>query len=568
MTCEVTEDVLQYQNFDLTNMVTPVNVKVLAGLLEESNYPKLKSEKLIRGFTEGFTIGYQGEKIIQRFAPNLKLRIGSETVLWNKVMKEVKLGRFAGPFEEVPFKNFIQSPIGLVPKSNGDARLIFHLSYPKDGNSVNSGTPKELCKVNYPDFSEAVKLCIKAGKFCKLAKSDMQSAFRHLGLRPDQFCWLILKARNPISKQWFFFADKSLPFGSSISCKHFQDFSDCIAWIVSFRTGKDLVNYLDDFLFVALLAMMCNGQVDEFLTVCKLVNFPVALEKTFWAAPRMVFLGMMLDAENQVVALPVDKIDKALERLNTILGRKSRKVTLHELQQLCGYLNFLCRCVVPGRAFTRRLYSATAGKKKLKAHHHMRVTQEMKLDMEVWMKFLHQPEVLCRPFMDFTKYWTADELDFYTDASGKLGMGGYCENSYFTQMWPKWFLETAPSIELLELLAVTVGVLLWIHKFRNRRIVIFVDNKSVRDMLNNNSSSTKDCMVLIRIIVLECMIWNVRLFAKFVSSKDNDIADALSRAQYKRFSNLIQERKKVMNAQPCRMPEEIWPLNKIMVKKD
>ena len=61
-------------------------------------------------------------------------------------MKEVELGRFAGPYDEPPFEHFVQSPIGLVPKDKGlKTRLIFHLSYPKDGESVNSGIPKEFC---------------------------------------------------------------------------------------------------------------------------------------------------------------------------------------------------------------------------------------------------------------------------------------------------------------------------------------------------------------------------------------------------------------------------------------
>ena len=47
-----------------------------------------------------------------------------------------------------------------------------------------------------------------------------------------------MKARDPISKRWFLFVDKCLPFGSSASCKIFQDFSDCLAHLVQFRTGK------------------------------------------------------------------------------------------------------------------------------------------------------------------------------------------------------------------------------------------------------------------------------------------------------------------------------------------
>ena len=84
-------------------------------------------------------------------------------------MKEVKLKRYAGPFSEIPFDSYIQSPIGLVPKDNGkDTRLIFHLSYPQNAKkkSVNANTPKELCSVGYPDFDKAIQLCLRAGKSC------------------------------------------------------------------------------------------------------------------------------------------------------------------------------------------------------------------------------------------------------------------------------------------------------------------------------------------------------------------------------------------------------------------
>ena len=67
-------------------------------------------------------------------------------------MKEVKAGRYAGPFDEVPYDNFIQSPIGLVPKAGGKTRLIFHLSFEfkgEDGGSVNGCNPKEKCSVQY-----------------------------------------------------------------------------------------------------------------------------------------------------------------------------------------------------------------------------------------------------------------------------------------------------------------------------------------------------------------------------------------------------------------------------------
>ena len=158
----------------------------------------------------------------------MKFQVGNPTILWNKVMKEVKLKRYAGPFTAPPFENFIQSPIGLVSKDGGrDTRLIFHLSYPRTGDSVNSGIPSEECSVIYPQFDEAVKLCLEAGKSANASKSDMASAFRHVPLRLADFCLLVMKAVCPANGRTYFFVDKCLPFGSSISCKIFQEFFKC-----------------------------------------------------------------------------------------------------------------------------------------------------------------------------------------------------------------------------------------------------------------------------------------------------------------------------------------------------
>ena len=128
-------------------------------------------------------------------------------------MIEVKAKRYAGPFVEPPFEFFIQSPIGLVPKDKGKkTRLIFHLSYPRSGTSVNSEIPREQCTVQYPSFDEAVELCQLAGKSCFIAKSDMSMAFRNVPMSKGSWKLLILKATHPTTGKTFYFVDKCLPF--------------------------------------------------------------------------------------------------------------------------------------------------------------------------------------------------------------------------------------------------------------------------------------------------------------------------------------------------------------------
>ena len=564
MLCLVTDDVKWFENYNLTEVETPVDTQVYERLLIEAGFDEKQTRYLTEGFSKGFKLNFNGNRNVKRLAPNLKLTIGTETDLWNKVMTEVEAGRYAGPFEEPPFEHFIQSPIGLVPKDKGKkTRLIFHLSYPRDGlsESVNQGIDHDDCTVKYPMFDDAVRMCMREGRNCFAAKSDMSRAFRNVPLAVTEFSIMLMKAKHPITGIIYYFVDKCLPFGSSISCKIFQDFSDSIAHIVQYKTGKSLLNYLDDYFFAALRKIVCDWQVQQFLDVCEEIRFPVSMEKTEWGSTVIIFLGMMLNTVTQTISIPQDKVEKALEQIYFLLNRDHKKTTVHKAQQLCGLLNFLCKCIVPGRAFVTRLYSL-AGNSAMKPHHHVRITEEHRLDLSVWKFFLEQPKIFCRPFMDFDKTFSAEEINMYSDAAGnyQLGFGALCDKDWLVSKWDPVFMEIhKPSIQFLELYALTAGVLTWIKRFKNSKVRLFCDNDSVKRMINNSSSKCKKCMVLIRLITLESLIHNVRVYAKHVSSKDNTLADALSRMDFETFRN----EGKHMSKYPTPVPKELIPMEKV-----
>ena len=345
-------------------------------------------------------------------------------------MKEVTAARYAGPFETVPFKHYVQSPIRLVLKDKGKkTRLIFHLSYSRGDTteSINAGIPHDKRTVKYPDFDQAIKLCLIASVGCSASKSNMSMAFRHVPLLPRDWSLLIMKARHPKSGKTYFFVQKCLPFGSSISCKIFQEVSDAIAHIVKHKCKNNSnVNYLDDFLFVAALKAWCNWQLKTFLQICEEIKFPAALEKIVWGSTLIIFLGLLLDTQNQVLS--------GLELIKEFIPKK--KVQVHQVQKLCGVLNFLCRCVVPGHAFLRRTYSLVSS--KLKPHHHINVNSETQNDMHMWEHFLEHPDTFCHPFMDFAPVEAA-EINFYSDASKceTKGFGALCNKSWMFGSWGK-----------------------------------------------------------------------------------------------------------------------------------
>ena len=555
------EQYMQYENNDLDTITTPVDAVKFGQLLQQSGYEHDKIHYLVEGFSNGFSLEVEGELNGQFTSANLKLEIGSKTELWNKVMSEVRDGRFAGPFKKPPFEHFIQSPIGLVPKDNGTkTRLIFHLSHLRSGKyrSVNAGIPQSKCTVKYPDFQDAIKLCLQAGVKCNISKSDISRAFRNCLMRIQDFKFLLMKAKHPKTGEMFYFVDKCLPFGSSISCAIFQKVSNAISHLVKWKTGKTNVNYLDDFLFAALLKAICDGQVEAFIQICAELGFPVAIEKTCWSSTLMTFLGLLIDTERQLICIPIDKLKMAREWIEFFINKRNKKATVLQFQQLCGYLNFLCRCIVPGRTFVQRLYMTNG---KLKQHHHVNITSEHRADLKVWKTFLSYPDVFNRSFLELSVL-TAEEIDLFSDASKnpRLGYGGHCGPEWIVGQWDYHFIvENDPNIAFLELYAVAIGVLKWLRLFKNRKVLLFCDNMSVVHMVNEMTSKCGHCMKLICLIVLEALLWNVKLGAKYVNTKLNGKADTLSRLDVNRFRRISTN----MNDQPSSIPEELLPIQKV-----
>ena len=83
-------------------------------MLTEAGYDRDEMQYLVTGFRHGFDLEYEGPTERSDSSRNIPFTVGNKTELWNKIMNEVSLGRHAGPFEHVPFHNYVQSIIGLV----------------------------------------------------------------------------------------------------------------------------------------------------------------------------------------------------------------------------------------------------------------------------------------------------------------------------------------------------------------------------------------------------------------------------------------------------------------------
>ena len=521
--------------------MSPVRVDRLNFHLE--GYDKARKSYLINGFKEGFSLGSRGP-LVPSDPSNLTSALQHQDIVDRKLAKEIAMGRISGPHTLPPFPNLFISPLGVVPKkSEGEFRLIHHLSYP-EGYSINDSIPREFCSVSYASIDEAIKIVKSVGPGCFLAKTDIQSAFRIIPVNASEHHLLGFRWRGK------YYYDKCLPMGCSSSCSIFETFSSSLHWIAQQKLkANGVVHILDDFMFVDPTFYQCKQSLSKFVTLCTDLGVPLASEKTFAPATTMSFVGLEIDTIEMVVRLPEDKLVKGREVIRSISSRK--KVTLRELQSAIGFLNFACAVVVPGRTFLRRLTNLTC--KVTKPNHHIRINNDHRADLAMWTLFLDQFNGKCL-FLD-EKWITSEVLELHTDAAGSLGYGAILENRWFYGAWPAEWRNL--NIAILELYPIVAATIAWAYKFQNRSILFFTDNMAVVEVINNKTSKDTKILYLLRKLVWTCLNNNIMFKAKHIPGKNNVSADLLSRLQVEEFLRVNPS----AYPHPNQLPEDFLPRN-------
>ena len=523
-------------------MPTPVKISNL--LLFLSGYDNSIMQYLANGFMRGFPLHYEGTRFSCQ-SNNLLCAIQNPTAVDAKLAKELDAHRLAGPFSSPPFPVFRVSPLALVPKKvEGEFRLIHHLSFPK-GSSLNDGISTDHTSVSYATVEDAIRRMKTVGPGCFLAKTDIKNAFRIIPIRPQDYNLLGIRWRG------LYYYGQCMPMGCSSSCKTFETFSTAIEWIAQNKLHiTHILHLLDDFLIISPREELCGKQLDLCLMLCSYLGIPMAPEKTVGPSQIISFAGIELDSILMEARLPQEKLDKCQTLISAFLT--CRKVSLQEIQSLAGLLNFACSVVVPGRAFLRRLIDLTIGVRR--PHFQIRLSREVKADLNVWQKFLLGFNG--RSFFLSDGWHDSHQLQLYTDASGTLGFGAVFRKNWCYGEWPdSWRLR---NIAFLEFYPIVLSLHLWGHEMKNRRVLFFTDNEALVHVINKQSCRDKDLMFFVRELVLVCLRHNVHFKAKHIPGLHNTLADSLSRLQLQTFRQLAPAH---MHPFPTEIPQHLQPLN-------
>jgi hypothetical protein len=266
------------------------------------------------------------------------------------------------------------------------------------------------------------------GQGAFLYKADLEAAFQHIAIHPDDWRFMGFEWAGRT------FLDIFLPFGLCTAPRIYNLFAEAHHWILANRHAslRDLQHYLDDWLNVTSAADGLAHAVatrEEFRQTTQELGFSLSEKKEEGPCHCLEFLGIELDSTAMEARLPHDKLTLLMELVSSCLtlGHTS----YHNLDQLCGHFVF-ARSVIPiARFFQQRVWDFKQSLYHLPHTLCRRIPADTHKDLVWWLRYLpsfNSVFSICPP---------SPKLLVYTDASGKLGIGGYWDKVFFSEHCPK-----------------------------------------------------------------------------------------------------------------------------------
>ena len=502
----------------------------------------LEAEMLLHGLHHGFPV-LPEDKAVEAVPPyevhNYPADAAGEAAVQESVNEELR----NGAIRAVTTRPRCVSALSTKQKTD-KIRIIRDCSAPARAAVNDSADALKFRMMGIQDARAAMR------PFYYMAKVDVKSAFRTIGVHPSHWTLLGFKTGKPGERQQYY-VDTRFPFGLKNSPEIFCRLSTAVRAMMAARGYTATVVYVDDFLIIAETQEQCHLALDALLALLADLGFTVSAKKTVHPTQTIVFLGIRLSTNvdgngGMQISVPHDKLTKAADVARSLGSREY--ITRRQLQQAVGYFNHLAQAIYSARAFLRRLIYAVRDSEM--AHQtRIRVTTDIRLDLRFWEYFAPryngQAIVMDAPAMQ--------EGFLATDASD-WGMGGFYEGRSFSVSWGtahsirphrqmRAYLrrELQPDrahptngrwrIEYRELYALWWALLTWGHEWRNRTVLFHNDNTTVEYTVNSMGARNPHLMRLIRQIYKLCAKENIRIRVTRITSQANILADLLSRGR-------------------------------------
>ena len=286
--------------------------------------------------------------------------------------------------------------------------------------------------------------------------------------------------------------------------------------------GMRCLPYVDDFLGITRSrgeAYAARQRAAEVMDRLGITRHP---EKGYWEpTQRLEHLGLDVDTEAGLFKVPPHKLLKLMRQARSIQGTASsqrRWVPARVLAGFIGYAQSVHLACPAARFYLRALHDDLATRRDWDAD--VRLGRQSLRDL-LWWQGLGTANVsraIWRSPIDRT---------LHCDAS-RLAWGGVLDETVpASGMWTG--RTRSRHINYLELLAVHHTLQAFSKELEGQSVLLWEDNTTVMHVLTNRTTRSPELMHLLRRVHYLIDSLGVTMTVKYIRSKDNSQADALSR---------------------------------------
>ena len=472
------------------------------------------------GFPLGLTNGYQLSTSVKNHSSSYMYYKHVDKFVDN----EVHNCGMVSPFLSSPFSEVIVSPLMMAPKKPNSHRTVFDATFGEF--SINNNTQRDsymgiLTEYDFPSVDSFEAMVVAQGKGALMWKRDLSRYYLQLPLDPVDYD----KTAIVWHQQLFFFC--SLMFGlrhsglagqrvtSAVTCAHNKS-----GLTIGSHSSFNSCNYSDDLggVEAGMRAWISFYMMGALL---KKLGLEESVKKGCPPSTNMVYLGVLFDTISQTKSVPPEKLAELLDLLEK-WTRKS-KASKKDLQSLVGKLILVAKVVRHSRVFVCRLLS------ELQRLHHtpqatkVLLSEEVRKDILWWKTFI-------RKFngSNFMTLAIPDNIDLeYAGDSSLIGGGAYFNEYYWSRLLPSSLVGS--PIHVLEFWVLLASIALWGHLWTGKNVLLYCDNDACCDVMVCGRPKDKQMVELFREYTYRVCLYKFNPVIKKISSKENKIADFLSR---------------------------------------
>ena len=534
---------------------TPLKAVAWAELLLASGYPDLHAAfALVAGIRTGVDLGYRGGRVRPAQGNNLPTANEHASAVDVDMRKQLLMGRRLGPYDAMPFDFYKSNPLGVVFKKGGSKpRIIHHLSWPRNGDSVNASVLDFDVKLRA--FDEAIDALRKCGRGAYMTKIDIEAAYRCIPVRPVDWP---LQAMYWRGKYYF---DIVMQFGLASATAIFEWHASAAEFMAKRLLAiRYIVHYIDDFLLLHESHEGCKRALAAVLKLFEQLGLPVSADKLEGPSQLMVFLGVLIDTINMTLSLDEKRLQALQEELS--LWGKRTSASRQELQSLIGTLAFAAKVVRPGRTFLRRMLDQLKRVPKwAQSDRKFPLAADFQADVLWWTTFVREwngKSLLTQ------EQWHEDDprcVEVHTDACTS-GWGAVHGERWLAGRWAAKERAEAQrnerdSMPWKELHTVVRAAATWGPGWAGKHVLLHSDCEPAVLMWAKGDSPVPQMAKLIRTLWFLCAKHDFMLTIRHIPGADNVCADLLSRGQIRAFLALHPPHSPLRDT-PLPVPTQSW----------